>query len=113
MKDKGNQFGWVLAMLFGAMLLMGAATNPFPSQSASILPGPAIGVVTVTQSDSTDNTYVIRGLRCEVAGTVSYVCMDGSTGAETVQAGQVIPAQITRVNDTGTSLADSEMTGYK
>lgn len=111
--DHTGRFGWVLAMLFGAMLLMGAAENNFPGSAGKSLSGPASGVVTITQSDTTSNTYVARGLRCEAAGTISYLCVDGSTGAETVQAGQLIPAQIERVNDTGTSLTDAEMTGYR
>lgn len=111
--NKTDHTGRLALILAFVMLMMGAAENNFPGAAGKSLSGPASGVVTITQSDTVSNTYVSRGLRCEAAGTISYLCVDGSTGAESVQAGQLIPAQIERVNDTGTSLTDAEMTGYR
>lgn len=112
--QKAKEYVGVIALaLMVAVLLMGVASNRYPDSHGQSLTGPATGVVTVTQSDSAELDFVARSLIAESAGTITYKCVDDTTGVTDVVAGQQINCQIKQVLDTGTTLTDAQMTGLK
>lgn len=61
----------------------------------------------ITPSDATDMVPVATSIRCDSAGVIRFIPVDnGSTEIEmNVQAGEILPYQIKRVKDTGTTVA--------
>lgn len=72
---------------------------------------PAVGVASVTRSDSVNLTRApTRALWVGAAGDVSLVFLDGTTDTISgVQAGTLLPFQVLRVNDTGTTVANASL----
>jgi hypothetical protein len=77
--------------------------NPKGKRPEQILAS-ATGIETVTPSDTVGLTTASLGLYVGVAGDVSVVMLDGTTGLfKAVPAGTLLPIQITRVNATLTT----------
>jgi len=67
-------------------------------------------IITATQSDATNETYVSRGLLLDASGDITFVTSEGDVIAMTnLAVGVVHPIRVLRVNDTGTSIADADI----
>jgi hypothetical protein len=68
--------------------------------------------VPITQSDSTVYAPPLRGVLCLATGDLSIVTAGGQTVTFTVPyAGFVAPYMVSRVLDTGTTIADASLRG--
>ena len=88
------------------------ATNPFLTHASGPL-CPAISLVAITPSDSTDLTTVVRDIRVgSVGGDVVVITTDGQTItlAATMPGERLGPFQVARVKATGT--AATGLVGY-
>ena len=69
---------------------------------------PAIGVLTVTPSDTVDLTKVVRAIRANTAGTVQITSIDGTTCLLNFWAGETRPVGATRIWATNTTATGIE-----
>lgn len=105
----------VFGMLLGVMLcmLMGAADDfRWPGREAYQLTGPATGIITCAQNDTT-HLAVARRVRFNAGGTCKLGYLDGTTSSDTYSAGDIVDGLINQVYDTGTSIADADIRLYK
>lgn len=106
---------WILAAFCGAMILAGAsiALTSAPSH-AQIAPSPAsdwtrpmTGGFAITPSDSTNFTYIARGVYVGTGGNVVVVFMDDTSATfANVPSGAVLPVMAKRVNSTSTTASN-------
>ncbi len=107
---------WAGVMALGAILvglLLGAAQNNYPGPRGYELTGPATGVFDCVQHDTNPLSHVARAVRFSAAGTITFRCVDGSIGEETVEAGDVLPIQMDQIFDTGTDIPDANIHPWK
>lgn len=76
--------------------------------------GPAWEAVDVTQHDSTaDPNGPFRALWADAAGTISLVPAGQTTAVAITVAAGPVPFTAVRINDTGTSLTNSQLHGIR
>lgn len=79
------------------------ATDIFASRQDA-LADPCDNAFAITPSDSTDFTYVSRGIYVGVSGDIMAVMADGTAVLfKNAVAGSILPLRCSRVNSTGTS----------
>lgn len=76
---------------------------------------PGAAASAVTQHNSTaDPSGPFRFLKVLASGDISYVDLEGNTVAEAgLVAGDYVWCGVVRVNDTGTTIADASIIGYR
>lgn len=72
----------------------------------------ALGQFTVVPSNTEDFAFFARSLKCNAAGDVAVVDIDGTVAVYTVRAGEEIPVACKRVNATGTTVAAGSIRGW-
>lgn len=78
---------------------------------------PAQGVFQPVQSDTADlvddngDPVIARNVWATTAGTVAFVCVDGSSGSWTFAAAGALPEKVAirQIKDTGTTLNNNQM----
>jgi hypothetical protein len=108
-KRLNNSAGVVSLVAILAALLMGQLA--FEPRTFDDVTRPGTGVFEPEQSDTVDLDFVARDIWFLADGTVTFMCLDGTTGEYTGVAGGALPKGlfIKRILDTGTDLADGDM----
>jgi hypothetical protein len=97
---------------FFALALAAALTVPAIGQTPTArgpLTTPATGAAAVVQSDSV-NITTTKAIWVGAAGTLKVTMLNGTAVTFTgINAGTLMPLQVTRIWDTGTSIADANL----